>query len=183
MRLNVSSDWTPVNDELPFDYGDTEPSLTVELTPRKHRHQWRFAGSSATEAFCVVCGKPKDEALTRRAKSAIRNGKDAERQIARDTGGKRVGHYGGEVDVISPTPRRFVIQSKRVTAPSLARSEAAARRPHFPEWMWDELRKLPVTGGDVPALVVSDKPGPGRPRRALVVVDYRDYVELYGEPE
>ncbi len=49
--------------------------------------------------------------------------------------------------------------------------------------IWDELRKLPITGGDVPAVIVSDKPGPGITRRSLVVVDYRDFVDLYGEPE
>ena len=162
------------------------PTFSGAVGKRCRRHEWVWTPflqpsvSEPTVYGCAHCGTLRDEAKARRGKSATRQGKDAERQIASDTGGVRVGHHGGPVDVLAPVPRRFAIQSKRVVAPTAARTEAK-RRPTFPEWMWDELRILPATGGDVPALIVSDKPGSGHDRRSLVVLDYRDYVDLYGE--
>jgi hypothetical protein len=165
-------------DELPFDVPADRPATgkgTVCRHAKAHRTPLPEGG------WMCRCGWVVTPEVIRRARRSIRQGKDAEREIAADTKGKRVGHLGGEVDVISPVPRRFVIQSKRIEAPG--RGDERARRPTFPEWMWDELRKLPATGGDVPCLIVSDKPGPGQRRRSIVAVDYRDYVDLYGEPE
>jgi hypothetical protein len=50
----------------------------------------------------------------------------------------------------------------------------------FPGWQWDELSKLPRTGGRIPALIVTDAPGPGIRRRSIVVLTLEDFTDLHG---
>jgi hypothetical protein len=112
--------------------------------------------------------KPKSEPTperSRRGRSSLRAGKDAERAIAKSYGGTRTGQYGGPDDVV--VGDLFVIQSKV--------------RGAFPSWMWDELAKLPRAGGRIPTLIVSDRPGPGHRTRRLVVRLLEDDVALHGE--
>ena len=111
-----------------------------------------------------------------RGRSACRNGKQAERDIAKAYGGRRVGHFGGITDVETDL---FAIQSKRVNPGAPVSGKRPAR---FPEWIWDELAKLPRTGGRIPTLIVTDKPGYGGTRRGLVVRFLEDDVALHGEP-
>ena len=105
-----------------------------------------------------------DPAKVRRGRTSLRAGKDAERAIAKSYGGTRVGQYGGPADVT--VGELFIVQSK-----------AGAR---FPSWMWDELAKLPRTGGRIPTLIVSDRPGPGHRTRRLVVRTLDDDLDLHG---
>lgn len=104
--------------------------------------------------------------MTTPKKSALRAGKDAERAIAALYGGRRVGQAGGPEDVLIGD--LFVVQSK-------VRGGSA-----FPGWMWDELAKLPRSGGRVPTLIVSDRPGPGHRTRRLVVRTIEDDLDLHG---
>ena len=46
--------------------------------------------------------------------------------------------------------------------------------------MWAELAKLPRTGGRIPTLIVSDRPGPGHRTRRYVVRLMDDDVALHG---
>jgi hypothetical protein len=46
--------------------------------------------------------------------------------------------------------------------------------------MTAELDRLPRAGGRLPALVVTDSPGPGTRRRSIVVLALEDFVELHG---
>jgi hypothetical protein len=129
------------------------------------------AVESAVSTVHIREVRPPDPDRSRRGRSACRNGKQAERDIARAYGGIRVGHQGGKPDDL------FVIQSKRVNPGPVA----GRKRPaSFPEWIWDELCVLPRTGGRIPTVVVSDKPGPGTRRRALVVRFLEDDVALHG---
>lgn len=144
--------WTPLTPPTPNGAG-----------PKRHRHRWE--ASSATGYWCARCGVTRDAAKAKRGRSNLRAGKDAERAIAKAYGGVRTGQYGGPDDVL--VGELFVIQSKA--------GKTWFRQPYV-----DELDKLPRTGGRVPTLVVSNRPGPGRPTRRYVVRLLEDDVALHG---
>jgi hypothetical protein len=72
--------------------------------------------------------------------------------------------YGGPDDVL--VGELFVVQSKA--------------GGWFSERYWNELAKLPRTGGRIPTLIVSDRPGTGHPVRRLVIRMMSDDVDLHG---
>lgn len=115
-------------------------------------------------------GRPKgrnpnpDPVVTRRGRTSLRAGKDAERAIARAYGGTRTGQYGGPDDVVVGDV--FVVQSKA--------------GGWFSERVWAELAKLPRAGGRIPTLIVSDRPGPGHRTRRYVVRMMDDDLDLHG---
>jgi hypothetical protein len=45
------------------------------------------------------------------------------------------------------------------------------------------LSSIPRPEGRAPILIVGDEPGPGHPRRALVVMELGDWHDLHGEVE
>jgi hypothetical protein len=132
------------------------------------RHRWVDGPSMGiTFVTCVICGAFRDRAASRRGRSSLRAGKDAERAVAKAYGGRRTGQYGGPDDVV--VGELFVIQSK-------------AGRTWFRQAIWDELAKLPRTGGRIPTLVISDRPGQGGgPTRRYVIRTLADDVALHGE--
>jgi hypothetical protein len=102
--------------------------------------------------------------LSRRGRTALRAGKDAERRIAKEYGGARVGQYGGQEDVMTDL---FTIQSKA--------------GGWFSNRYWLELQKLPRTGGRIPTLIVSDRPGTGQGKtRQMVIRLMEDDLDLHG---
>jgi hypothetical protein len=105
-----------------------------------------------------------DPAASRRGRTSLRAGKDAERAIARAYGGKRTGMYGGPDDVV--VGDLFIVQSKA--------------GGWFSERVWAELEKLPRTGGRIPTLVVSERPPSGRHARRYVVRMMADDLDLHG---
>lgn len=161
------------------DFWDGEPDPTaIEREPRKcRRHRWALFhvegvvlmdGVYEGRSFprCERCGKFQDAAASRRGRSSLRAGKDAERAIAKAyPGGRRTGQFGGPDDVT--VGELFVVQSKA--------------GGWFSERVWAELVKLPRTGGRIPTLVVSDRPGPGHRTRRYVVRSLDDDVALHGK--
>lgn len=147
------------DDLLPMHYPDESQAVANGAKGAKpcRRHDW-YANA------CRRCGVMENPVTVRRGRTSLRAGKDAERHIARAYGGTRTGQYGGPDDVT--VGELFVIQSK-----------AGAR---FPGWMWDELAKLPRSGGRIPTLIVSDRPGPGHRTRRLVVRMLSDDLDLHG---
>ena len=83
--------------------------------------------------------------------------------MARKLGLRRVGQYGGPEDAESEW---LVVQVKSGGA--------------FPERIWKWLQALPANADQTRAVVVTDAPGPGHKRRALVVVDLDDWQDLHG---
>ena len=161
-----------MTDELPMHYPDeTPPTANGAQGARPcRRHVWREAGflddflAGVEQVSCARCGKPKDGTAVRRGRTSLRAGKDAERAIARAYGGTRTGQYGGPDDVT--VGDLFVIQSKA--------------GGWFSERVWAELVKLPRSGGRIPTLVVSDRPGPGHKTRRYVVRMLADDLDLHG---
>ncbi len=159
-------------DALPF--ATDTPATPNVTTKRRHRHDWWRHETTAAhadgevthviETTCWSCGAVKDEARSRRGRTSLRAGKDAERAIAKSYGGTRTGQYGGPDDVL--VGELFVVQSKA--------------GGWFSNRYWDELAKLPRTGGRIPTLIVSDRPGPGHRTRRLVVRTLDDDLALHG---
>lgn len=151
------------NDELPFHY-DPPPAEPDDREPRKcRRHDW-YTSLPLLVTTCTRCGKLRDEAAVRRGRTNRSRGNAIERAVGKELGLKRVGQYGGPDDL---SGLAFAAQVKSGGA--------------FSERYWGWLRAVPVTANQTPILVVTDAPGPGHKRRALVVLSLADWRALHGE--
>jgi hypothetical protein len=92
-------------------------------------------------------------------------GNAIEREIAHKLGLKRVGMYGGPDDIGSAA-QPFIGQVKSGKS--------------FPERLYRWLKALPSNANQTPILVMTDAPGPGIRRRALVIVTLEDWISLHG---
>lgn len=112
---------------------------------------------------CGRCGRELDETRIRRGRTSRNRGNAIEREVGHRMGLTRVGQYGGPDDLSGDL---FRVQVKSGGA--------------FPERLWAWLRGVPANAGQTRLLVVTDAPGPGRRRRAVVVVDLDDWIALHG---
>ncbi len=133
------------------------------------RHKWILIahdsrpGIASGTVICDRCERPRDELIARRGRTNRSRGNAIEREVGRQLGLRRVGQFGGPDDL---SGEMFAAQVKSGGA--------------FPERLWSWLRAVPVNGGQTPLLVVTDAPGPGHRRRAVVVLDITDWVALHG---
>ena len=148
-------------DDLPFTHDDGRLPNGAKGRPKCRRHEWE---RTATERYCARCGTRENVTASRRGRTSLRAGKDAERAIAKAYGGTRTGQYGGPDDVV--VDELFVVQSKA--------------GGWFSERVWAELVKLPRAGGRIPTLIVSDRPGTGHRTRRYVVRMMDDDLDLHG---
>ena len=118
-------------------------------------------------------GKMKDLAIDAanadraiRGKRARQRGNAFEREVASKLNGKRTGMFGGKNDVEAG---HFVIQCKVGLS--------------YPERLDKWLRELNPKADQLGILVVGDSPGAGVKRRALVVIDFDDFIAWYGKEE
>lgn len=176
-----------MTDELPFDYPDAEgPALTGAkgLPKRCAKHKagdWvttsqrvflmasgfgppKMEGDGALVTWCPRCRAVRSDVKAKMGKSVVARSKREERKLAALYQGKRTGHHGGPDDV----------QTDLTNVQSKAGSTWWSRR------YWDELVKLPRTGGRVPLLVLSNGE-PGHLIRRMVVLDERDFRALFGD--
>lgn len=116
-------------------------------------------------------GKMKDLAIdaanaerASRGKRARQRGNAFEREVASKLNGKRTGMFGGKNDVEAG---HFVIQCKVGLS--------------YPERLDKWLRELTPKADQLGILVVGDSPGAGVKRRALVVIDFDDFIAWYGK--
>lgn len=133
------------------------PAPRACLHPRAMRRI--FDGGIA----CGRCGKELDESRIRRGRTSRNRGNSIEREIGHRLGLNRVGQFGGPDDL---SGELFRVQVKSGGA--------------FPERLWAWLRGVPATAQQTRLLVVTDAPGPGKRRRAVVVLDIDDWIALHG---
>jgi hypothetical protein len=153
--------------DLPFDYPDTTPPNLGAAPKRCRRHEW-WGGTRGSVSYvtCSRCGKRLDQVASRRGRNNRSRGNAIEREIGKRLGLRRVGQYGGPDDL---TGELFAAQVKSGGA--------------FSERLWSWLKAVPVNAGQTPLLVVTDAPGPGHRRRAVVILDIDDWADLHrGEP-
>jgi hypothetical protein len=144
------------------------------VTPRKCRHPKHMRGYVITDptarpvvgySVCRSCHQPMDDAASLRGKRNRSRGNAIERDVAKQLGLKRVGMYGGPEDV-GTAADPFIVQVKSGKS--------------FPERLYRWLKALPSHAGQTPLVIVTDAPGPGHRRRALVVLTLEDWVALHG---
>jgi hypothetical protein len=138
----------------------------ASVTPKKHRHQWGYTVQNETVGgICLICNQLRDPTLTRRGRNNRSRGNAIEREVAHKLGLKRVGMYGGPDDIGSAA-QPFIGQVKSGKS--------------FPERLYRWLKALPSNANQTPILVMTDAPGPGIRRRALVIVTLDDWIQLHG---
>jgi hypothetical protein len=143
----------------------TPPNLGAPKPRTCRRHDWRFIMARSVME-CVRCGRPKDEDVSRRGRTNRSRGNSIERQVGKQLGLKRVGQFGGATDLgVSADP--FAVSVK-------------SGNGYFSERYWDQLKRQPIAAGQTALLVVTDAPGPGHKRRAIVVLDIADWLALHG---
>jgi len=165
-----------MTDDLPFDY-PSSPNPGAAPAKVCRRHVW-LAGTVLTTADgvylarghvlarCLRCGKVRDDATSRRGRTNRSRGNSIERDIGKQLGLRRVGQFGGPDDL---SGEMFAAQVKSGNA--------------FSERWWSWLKAVPVNAGQTPLLVVTDAPGPGHRRRAVVVIEIGDWIALHGPTE
>ncbi len=108
--------------------------------------------------------KMSDPAKSRRGKSARNRGNAFEREVAEKLLGRRIGWAGGPTDVSTGL---YDVQCKVGGS--------------YPERIDNWLRKVPYRYDKLRAVVLGDSPGAGTKRRALIVFDFEEFVEIFGE--
>jgi hypothetical protein len=155
-EAGMPDDWTPL----------TPPNPAA--SPRKcRRHLWILTGIGGGYAECNRCGAIRNDAAARRGRNNRARGNSIEREVGKRLGLRRVGQYGGPDDL---SGELFAAQVKSGGA--------------FSERLWSWLKAVPVNAGQTALLVVTDAPGPGHRRRAMVILDLDDWADLHaGTPE
>ena len=98
--------------------------------------------------------------LARMGRRNRQRGNAFEREIAKTHGGRRTGMYGGPDDVT--VDGKYKIQTKVGLM--------------FSEKFWRWLKAIKVDADQIAYLVIGDAPGPGRPRRTVVIMDEHDWL-------
>ena len=109
--------------------------------------------------------------LSTRGRRNRSRGNAFERETAKKHGGKRTGMFGGPDDVT--VEDLFKIQTKVGKM--------------FSEKFWRWIKAMKVNADQIAYLVIGDAPGPGTPRRVVVIMDERDWLvvkeKAYGSIE
>lgn len=145
----------------------TPPNPGAAPARKCFRHDWTWAGPTPEAGErCRRCGRVRDDQLSRRGRTNRNRGNSIERDVGKQLGLRRVGQYGGPTDVGNAAePFRVSVKSGS---------------GYFSERYWDQLKRQIVTAEQTALLVVTDAPGPGHRRRAVVVLDLADWLLLHG---
>lgn len=145
---------------------EPEAAVTVTAPRRCKRHDWQ-PESWTPSPVCRRCGRLRDPALSRRGRTNRSRGNAIEREVCRRLGIARVGHHGTETD--GGTSEDWIRVQVKSGGAYPARIDAL-------------LRALPVTAGQLRAVVHATAEGPGHRRRALVTLDLDEFADWFGRP-
>lgn len=154
-------------------FTESTPANPAATARKCRRHDWSGEpildvvgepGIVLTRVTCARCGRPWDQTRARRGRNNRARGNAIEREVGKRLGLRRVGQYGGPDDLSGDM---FSVQVKSGGA--------------FPERLWSWLKAVPANASQTPLLVVTDAPGPGHRRRAVVVLDLDSWIQLHGE--
>lgn len=135
------------------------------VTPKKCRHPRERRSHHDDGGWNCECGHWVSGLARRRGRTSRSRGNAIERSVAKELGLRRVGQFGGPEDAGTHADP-FIVQVKSGKS--------------FPERLYRWLRALPSNANQTPLLVITDAPGPGHRRRALVVLTLEDWVALHG---
>ncbi len=153
------------DDFQPNEYRDpVEPRKCV-------RHRWvpivpdaRADVHWIATDVCRICGKAKNEALSRRANNNRKRGNRIQRERIVALGGRNLAGNNPNLDGLGAM---FAYESKSGGA--------------FSGRVWRWLTDIPKRGNETGVLIVTEAPGPGHKARSYVVVEYDEWRELHGE--
>lgn len=132
----------------------------VSTEHRRHRY--------GVDGACG-CGKTRDAVQAERGRKNRNRGNNVERELARELGLERIGHYGEAEDLIG-----FDIYNRRWVSSVKSRKTGS-----FPGWLADELAR--INGEHYERFVaVVEAPGPGRKARRLAITYLDDFARLVG---
>ena len=149
-------------------------------TRGQHRHAWgprvgreRMTALGIAHEWpelmqvCVICGKPKDDAASKRGRTSLRAGKDAERLVANDAGPewKRVGQFGSPVDVEAPW--------------AVGQVKAGSRYSMVDERDLEAMTAY--SAGRTRLLFKVKRPGPGHQRKVQITMRLSQFMEEHGD--
>jgi hypothetical protein len=164
-----------MDDPMPFE-GPLVAATYTGAKPKCRRHEWWMPPLIGPDAakwnfgangpVCRRCGALRDEAAARRGKNNRQRGNSIERELGKKLGMARTGQFGGKDDLSNAL---FKAQVKS--------------GGYFSERQWAWLKSVPVQAGQTALLVIADTPGPGKKRRAMVILDLDDWRELHGEAD
>jgi len=164
---------------LPFHYADeSDAALTGAVGRKCRRHEWALdwylpddadpsERSLSARAVCRKCRAVRDDVKAKRGKSARRHGNDFEREVCHLLGIRHTGQYGGPEDG-GDAEDWIAVQCKVGVA--------------YPERIDGWLRAIPVRADRQRAVVIGDSPGPGKKRRAIIVLELGEFCQWYGKP-
>ena len=145
------------------------PANPAAPKPKCRRHEW-YRGSldqaDPPVTICMRCGHIRNEVRVRLGKNNRQRGNSIERELGKKLGMARTGQFGGKDDLSNAL---FKAQVKS--------------GGYFSERQWAWLKAVPVQAGQTALLVIADTPGPGKRRRAMVMLDLEDWRELHGAAE
>jgi hypothetical protein len=148
-------------DDIPDLFPKPTPPSPAATPAKCRRHVWlSFPDGSQ---LCDRCRVVRDPVMARRGKNNRNRGNAIEREVGKALGLRRVGQYGGPDDL---TGELFAVQVKSGGS--------------FSERYWSWLKAVPANAGQTPLLVVTDAPGAGHRRRALVVLELDEWIALHG---
>ena len=134
----------------------------VGFVPRRCEHPkskraTKMIANEPEPVWAVVCecGHVVDEAKRKKGFRVQRLAKEIERWVGKQLHLTRVGQYGGQEDLGAADDWAF--------------AQVKSGSGWFSEKQYREIAALPLQAGKQRFLVTVDKPGSGRPRRALVI--------------
>jgi hypothetical protein len=154
-----------MSDDLPWLPAGPESAITVRSG--KHRHVYDVDLLGGDPHSCR-CGAIQDPAAVRRGRSVRSYGNRAELAVAREYGGRKVGHAQGPTDVVGKT-RKVQVKTTRRSVPAMWRNE-------FAKLESERDGRLAVL------LLRFIRPGAAGPDD-YIVIRGRDFIDWYGKDE
>ena len=161
------------------DFLPLTPANPAAPKPKCKRHDWRVGAWAdpqdggkpvwddlTAQITCYRCSSERDPVKAKRGNRNRQRGNSIERELGKKLGMARTGQYGGKDDLANAL---FAAQVKS--------------GGYFSNRQWDWLKAVPVKAGQTALLVIADTPGPGKKRRAMVILDLDDWRELHGTVE
>lgn len=134
------------------------------VTPKRCRHLREHRTTAEDGGWSCRCGHSVDGEKVRRGRLSRARGNRIQRERNVGLGLRNLAGNNPNWDGVG---EMFASESKSGGAFSVR------------YWRW--LKGIPRNAQQVPVLIVTEAPGPGRKARSYVVVDYDDWRDLHGE--
>ena len=112
------------DDDVPWLPADMETAISISAGKHRHIYDLPTITVSGLPGIACRCGALYDPAASRRGRTVRSYGNRAELAVAREYGGRKVGHAQGPTDVVGKT-RKVQVKTTRRSVPAMWRNEFA----------------------------------------------------------